>query len=412
MMDNLTGLMWTKDANLPGIGYAWQTWQQALDYCNNLTFAGYSDWRLPNINELNSLINFNERHNSAWLDAQGFTNVQGSFYWSSSTDVGGGWTSCAFIVGIWDGEVPVTSKSDQYAFVWPVRGGQCGSSDDSAICLPKTGQTKCYNSSGSEISCSGTGQDGDIQAGVAWPSPRFADQGNTVTDNLTGLMWTRNANLPGGTKTWPQALDYVAGMNAGTYPNFGYTDWRLPNKIELNSLIDFSQSRPALPTGHPFISVASYYWSSTSHAYHPDSAWYVIIGGGGADYHGKSSTSSYYCYVWPVRGPEPTLITLSSFTATPSNHKVILEWTTESEVDNSGFNLYRTKSEEGKYVKINDSLIPAQGSPTQGATYQFIDDGVKNRTTYYYKLEDIDLNGVSTLHGPVSVTPRVIYNLR
>ena len=108
----------------------------------------------------------------------------------------------------------------------------------------------------------------------------------------------------------------------------------------------------------------------------------------------------------------PTLITLSSFTATPSNHKVILEWTTASEIDNAGFNLYRAESENGEYVKINSSLIPAQGSPTSGAAYQFIDDNVKNRRTYYYKLEDINLNGKSTMHGPVSGTPRVIYGIK
>ncbi|MCC6542909.1 MAG: hypothetical protein IT392_00205 [Nitrospirae bacterium] len=61
--------------------------------------------------------------------------------------------------------------------------------------LPETGQTTCYNSSGSVIACPGTGQDGDIQAGVPWPSPRFTAGTGTgadcVTDNLTGLMWQR-----------------------------------------------------------------------------------------------------------------------------------------------------------------------------------------------------------------------------
>jgi photosystem II stability/assembly factor-like uncharacterized protein len=107
-------------------------------------------------------------------------------------------------------------------------------------------------------------------------------------------------------------------------------------------------------------------------------------------------------------GPEATLITLSSFTATPSNRSVILKWTTESEIDNAGFNLYRAESEDGDYVKINGSLISAEGSATQGATYQFIDNAVKNRTTYFYKLEDIDIYGTSTMHGPVSATPRRI----
>ena len=74
-----------------------------------------------------------------------------------------------------------------------------GVSPAGTIQLPRTGQTKCYDTSGTQISCTGTGQDGEIQAGVAWPSPRFVDNGNeTVTDNLTGIMWSKNANLPAG----------------------------------------------------------------------------------------------------------------------------------------------------------------------------------------------------------------------
>jgi len=51
-------------------------------------------------------------------------------------------------------------------------------------------------------------------------------------------------------------------------------------------------------------------------------------------------------------------------------------------------------------------LLPGQGTSTSGATYQYIDENVKNRRTYYYKLEDIDLNGTSTMHEPVSAVPR------
>jgi len=111
-------------------------------------------------------------------------------------------------------------------------------------------------------------------------------------------------------------------------------------------------------------------------------------------------------------GTTPTVVELSSFTATPSDRKVILTWTTASEIDNAGFNLYRAESTDSEYIKINSSLISAQGSPTSGAAYNYIDNDVQNRKTYYYKLEDIDLNGVSTLHGPVSATPRVTHNLR
>jgi rhodanese-related sulfurtransferase len=119
-----------------------------------------------------------------------------------------------------------------------------------------------------------------------------------VTDNLTGLMWTKDANLPGSATTWQEALDYVAGMNAGTNPNSGYTDWRLPNRKELYSLTDVSQAEPALPSGHPFTGVENeYYWSSTTYAYGCANAWKVLMGYGLVHAYPKSDSS----FVWPVR---------------------------------------------------------------------------------------------------------------
>lgn len=107
----------------------------------------------------------------------------------------------------------------------------------------------------------------------------------------------------------------------------------------------------------------------------------------------------------------PTLIELSGFEAVPASRKVTVQWTTASEIDNAGFNIYRSESENGVYVKINNALIPAEGSPSQGAAYEFTDTGVQNRNAYFYKLEDIDMNGVSVLHGPVSAKPRWILGL-
>jgi hypothetical protein len=105
----------------------------------------------------------------------------------------------------------------------------------------------------------------------------------------------------------------------------------------------------------------------------------------------------------------PTVVSLIGFNAVPGNRIVTLAWSTASETDNAGFNLYRAELVDGEYTKINASLIPAKGSSTQGASYEFIDNNVQNRNTYYYKLEDIDLNGKSTMHGPVSATPRWIF---
>jgi hypothetical protein len=134
--------------------------------------------------------------------------------------------------------------------------------------------------------------------------------------------------------------------------------------------------------------------------------------------HGAlDATCSYdgsWCYYksgqWDVVCT-PTLIQLSFFTITPKAGKVVLQWNTESETDNAGFNFYRSEAENGQYTKINSSLIPAQGSSTQGASYEYIDNDVQNRKTYYYKLEDIDLKGISTMHGPVKATPRLIYGV-
>ena len=106
---------------------------------------------------------------------------------------------------------------------------------------------------------------------------------------------------------------------------------------------------------------------------------------------------------------DATLITLTSFIAEPLNGSVFLFWETASEIDNVGFNLYRSESNNGAFSLLNDDIIIAEGSPTEGMAYEFIDENVQNRTTYYYMLEDLDIYGISTYHGPVSATPRLIF---
>ncbi|MCX8043458.1 MAG: right-handed parallel beta-helix repeat-containing protein [Desulfobacterota bacterium] len=105
---------------------------------------------------------------------------------------------------------------------------------------------------------------------------------------------------------------------------------------------------------------------------------------------------------------EPTLITVRYFKAAARDRTVIVSWATESEFSNAGFNIYRAESEGGPYIKINDALICAKGSATQGEEYEFVDKNVRLWKTYYYKLEDIDVNGVATFHGPVSATVKLL----
>ena len=87
--DKATGLIWSKDANPAA---ATKTWQQALDYIKALNtgnYKGHNDWRLPNINELKSLVNLGQPALSSWLNLQGFSNVQPDAYWASTLSVSG-----------------------------------------------------------------------------------------------------------------------------------------------------------------------------------------------------------------------------------------------------------------------------------------------------------------------------------
>ena len=309
MTDNLTGLMWTKDANLPN---GQMTWYEAIDYVNQLTLSGYSDWRLPNINELFSLFNAEGAYISEWLNSEGFYNVQFlPSYWSSTTLAED--TSSAWQVDMGYGFVLRYFKNDYYKYlVWPVRDGQLSSDDiSSSVKIWKTGQTTTYYLE----------DDGALQTGVLWPKPRLVDNGDgTVTDNLTGLMWLRDTNClatqyssfdydytPGdGAVTWQHALNFVNSINSGIFSSCGagYNDWRLPNIIELRSLIDHSNYNAALPTGHPIINLQSehhFYWSSTTlseNTGYNGSAYAMEIFNG---YMATSHKEYQSNYIWPVR---------------------------------------------------------------------------------------------------------------
>jgi hypothetical protein len=136
---------------------------------------------------------------------------------------------------------------------------------------------------------------------------RFIDHGDgTVTDQETGLMWTRDADLPAETLFFYEALSYVDEMNKGNLTNFGYADWRLPTLEELQSLKDFTDyvgdKKYFPPEGHPFESVRwlnydtyyqwpTYFWTTKL-------SWMVslycrLVG---------SNTATCVGYLWPVRG--------------------------------------------------------------------------------------------------------------
>ena len=85
--DNVTGLMWASDGAASGCyNGGTRTWNEAIDWAEGLTFAGYSDWRLPNIRELHSLVSFGT--DDPAINPTYFPNIKSSYYWSGSTFVG------------------------------------------------------------------------------------------------------------------------------------------------------------------------------------------------------------------------------------------------------------------------------------------------------------------------------------
>lgn len=322
--DNMTGLMWMPYGDLPErAGYSKATasgtvnWVNALDLINQINSGtltrynmGYTDWRLPNIIELEGITTAGAEC-AGMLNDSGFINVYPEAY-ASSTTFAGDTVRGTYYMLMLCGKIVKTGKS-QGMRVMAVRGDANGQG-----AIWKTGQTVSYRA----------GDDGATEKGVKWPDPRFVSLGDgTVADRLTNLIWLQDAGTPGygtytarNTKTWTQALDYIDQMNKGNY--LGHADWRLPNRREMESLVDFSRYKPALTPNNGFGNVMfgnntsigyrspKFYWTSTSHYIHKDQAFWSDLYNGEAGFAHKQDWTdtagvAHFApkyFVWPVRG--------------------------------------------------------------------------------------------------------------
>ena len=206
--DNVTGLMWQKQ----GDGTQ-RTWSTAGTYCTNLSIGGHSDWRLPAIMELLSIVDYGV-HPGPTINATFFPNTYADWYWSSTTYADD--TTTMWDVGFDGGEYYNDNTATINDYVRCVRGGQNSAS--------------------------------------------FIDNGNgTVTDSGSGLMWQKEE---GSSRTWTDALSYCNGLSLG-----GFSDWRLPNIKELASLVDFTSYSPAINTTFFPNAQSDLYLSSTTTAF-------------------------------------------------------------------------------------------------------------------------------------------------
>ncbi|MCB0254569.1 MAG: hypothetical protein KDI55_12675, partial [Anaerolineae bacterium] len=97
-------------------------------------------------------------------------------------------------------------------------------------------------------------------------------------------------------------------------------------------------------------------------------------------------------------------VTLADFSATCSGSTPVITWETVSELTNQGFNLYRGVDSANPDTQLNSTLIPSQGpGSAQGFMYTWTDTTAQPETEYFYWLEDVDFNGGTNMHGPISV---------
>lgn len=284
--DNLTGLVWVRN-----VGSTLRAWQDSITHAENMSLCGHSDWRMPNLNEMQSLYNNGVDRTDMWLQEHGFALVPFGDYQTSTmyapnpariwtVNIGFGYTGFA------------TRGSTLY--VIPVRGPDVLGPAPAWI----TGQASCYNDSGVSVDCTGTGQDGDYRAGVSWPSPRFTvghgAEADCITDELTGLMWAKTP--PDSFSDWQGAFASVNITNL-----CGYDDWRVPNAIEQRSLFTYEGNPYEWLNGQGFSAVpASRFWTSTTFIDIPNYAMTGITNDGLIMFGAKDSSF----YTWPVRGGE------------------------------------------------------------------------------------------------------------
>jgi len=241
--DNNTGLIWQQAE--PG----YMTWASALSYCEGLSLGGFSGWRLPSKKELITIVDYLIPYPGPTIKTAYFPNAYAAYSWSSTTYAGG--PDDAWLVDFSDGGVYDIGSKGANCYVRCARGGQ-------------------------------------------YPAQHLTNNGNgTVTDNATGLMWQQ---AEPGSMTWASALSYCEGLPLG-----GYSDWRLPNVKELESITDDTRYGPAIDTAFFPNAYTSNYWSSTTGAGSPVYAWVVLSAYGRVNSY---IDKNYYNYVRCVRGGE------------------------------------------------------------------------------------------------------------
>lgn len=193
--DTLTGLVWTR-SEVPDATP--RSWSLATSYCNNLEYGGQTDWRLANMQELFTLLDYHAVPGGGRTYVDIFPQIPGEIYWTGTTDARA--ATRAWYINF--GTTSISSIGKIYGY-----------------------RAQCVRGGGSVVA----------------PGQRFRDSRRNnefvVIDNLTGLMWQNELQ---SSKTWQEALSFCESSTYG-----GFDDWRLPKITSLFSIIDFDRESPA-----------------------------------------------------------------------------------------------------------------------------------------------------------------------
>ncbi|MEI7595911.1 MAG: DUF1566 domain-containing protein [Bacteroidota bacterium] len=236
--DNITGLIWQK------VDGGEMTIENATTYCDNLSLAGYTDWRLPTSLELICINNFNKINPA--IDTVYFKKTLAEYWWTSE--------KCA----------------NDITKIWAVNaGGGVGPHPKSETV--SAGGVKKFHVRAVRNPITTT-----------FSVNHFTDNGDgSITDNYTGLVWQKT--LSTNTMTWEAALAY-----SNSFTLAGKSDWRLPNVKELQSLNDVTKINPSFDNTIFSNIVTGNYWSSTTLYMTPTKAWDINIGFGIASQNDKT----------------------------------------------------------------------------------------------------------------------------
>jgi len=263
--DNVTGLMWQQSPGIDGDGDIDAddklTFDQAVDGAGTSNLGGYDDWRLPTIKELYSLIDFNG------VDPSGYEGSDTSgllpFIDTDYFDFAYGDTSAG--ERIIDAQY---ASSNLYVSHTANDGGRTLFGVNFADGRIKGYGLTLFNSDKTFFVIY-------VRGNTSYGQNDFTDNGdNTITDNATGLMWSQNDSGEG--LNWEEGLEWVQARNAEDY--LDYSNWRLPNAKELQSIVDYTRSPDTTASAaiDPLFDVTSFtneagdtdypcFWSSTTH---------------------------------------------------------------------------------------------------------------------------------------------------